>query len=49
MIWNTKQLAGFKAVHIFSERYFQTDMNPFPVNIPFMDKPGSWLEELHLN
>ena len=37
-----KQLAGFKTVHIFSERYFQTDVNPFPANIPFMDKPGSW-------
>ena len=25
-----------------SKRYFQTDINPFPVNVPFMDKPGSW-------
>ena len=42
MICNPKQLAGFKTVLIFSERYFQTDMNPFPVDIPFMDKPGIW-------
>ena len=42
MICNAKQLAGCKMVLIFSERYFQTDMNPFPANIPFMDKPGSW-------
>ena len=41
MICNAKQLAGFKTVHIFSERYFQTDMKPFPANISFMDKPVS--------
>ena len=43
MICNAKQLAGFKTVHIFNERYFQTDMKPFPANISFMDKPVSWL------
>ena len=42
MICNAKQLAGCKTVLIFSERYIQTDMNPFPANISFMDKPGSW-------
>ena len=35
MICNAKQLAGFQTVHIFSERHFQTDINPFPANIPF--------------
>ena len=42
MICNTKQLVGFKMVLIFSERYFETDMNPFPANIPFIDQSGSW-------
>ena len=42
MIFNAKQLAGFQAVHIFSERYFETDINPFPANVPFIGKPGSW-------
>ena len=42
MICNPKQVADFKTVLIFSERYFQTDLNPFPADIPFMDKPGSW-------
>ena len=41
MTCNAKQLAGFKKVLIFSERYFQTAMNPFLANIPFMDKSGS--------
>ena len=35
MICNAKQLAGFQTVHVFSERYFQTDINPFPANVPF--------------
>ena len=29
MIFNAKQLAGFQIIHIFSERYFQTDIVPF--------------------
>ena len=37
MIFNAKQLAGFKTVHIFSERHFQTDINPFPANVRVMD------------
>ena len=35
MICNAKQLAGFQTVNIFSERYFQTGINPFPANVPF--------------
>ena len=35
MIYNAKQLAGFQTVHIFSERHFQTGINPFPANVPF--------------
>ena len=35
MIYNAKQLAGFQTVHIFSKRYFQTDINPFPANVSF--------------
>ena len=35
MICNAKQLAGFQTVHIFSERHFQTDINPFPANVSF--------------
>ena len=35
MICNAKQLAGFQTDHIFRERYFQTDINPFPANVPF--------------
>ena len=35
MICNAKQLARFQTDHIFSERYFQTDINPFPANVPF--------------
>ena len=35
MIFNAKQLAGFQIIHIFSERYFQTDINPFPDIVPF--------------
>ena len=42
MIFNAKQLPGLQTVHIFSKRYFETDINPVPVNAPFMDKPGSW-------
>ena len=42
MIFNAKQLLGLQTVHIFTERYFETDINPFPVNAPFMNKPGSW-------
>ena len=42
MIYNAKQLPGFKMGHIFSERYFQTDINSFPANVPFVGKPGSW-------
>ena len=34
MICNAKQLAGFQTVHIFSDRYFQTDINPFPAKVP---------------
>ena len=49
MICNAKQLAAFgslsvhgshfrfKTVHIFSERHFQTDINPFPANVRVMD------------
>ena len=49
MTCNTKQLAG-STVHIFTERYFQTDINLFPVNIIlFMDKSDSWfLLEKHV-
>ena len=35
MICNAKQLARFQTDHIFSERYFQTGINPFPANVPF--------------
>ena len=35
MICNARQLARFQTDHIFSERYFQTDVNPFPANVPF--------------
>ena len=35
MICNAKQLARFQTDHIFSESYFQTDINPFPANVPF--------------
>ena len=35
MICNAKQLAGFQTVHIFSERYFQAGINPFPANAQF--------------
>ena len=35
MICNAKQLAGFQTVHILSEKYFQTGINPSPANIPF--------------
>ena len=42
MIFNAKQLPGLQTVHIFTERYFETGINPFPVNAPFMNKPGSW-------
>ena len=35
MICNAKQLAGFQTVHIFSERYIQTGINPFPANVSF--------------
>ena len=35
MICNAKQLSSFQTDHIFSERYFQTDINPFPANVPF--------------
>ena len=35
MICYAKHLAGFQTVHIFSDRYFQTDINPFPANVPF--------------
>ena len=35
MIYNAKQLAGFQTVHIFSDRYFQTDINPFPAHVSF--------------
>ena len=35
MISNAKQLAGFQTVHIFSERYFLTGINPFPANVLF--------------
>ena len=34
-ICNPKQLAGFQTIHIFSERYFQSGINPFPANILF--------------
>ena len=29
-------------VNIFNGRYFQTEINPFPVNVPFIKKPGNW-------
>ena len=32
---NTEQLAGFQTILIFSDRFFQTDINPFPANVPF--------------
>ena len=35
MICNAKQLAGFQTDHIFSGRYFQVDINPFPASVPF--------------
>ena len=35
MISNAKQLAGFQTIYIFSERYFQTDINPFQANVSF--------------
>ena len=35
MISNAKQLAGFQTIYIFSERYFQTDINLFPANVSF--------------
>ena len=35
MISNAKQLAGLQIVHSFSERYFQTGINPFPANVLF--------------
>ena len=37
-----KQLAGFQTVHIFSKRYIQTEINPFPAMF-HLNKPGSWL------
>ena len=35
MICNAKQWAGFQTVHIFSEKSFQTGINPFSANVPF--------------
>ena len=35
MICSAKHLAGFQTVHIFSEKSFQTDINPFSANVPF--------------
>ena len=35
IICNAKQLAGFQTICVFSERHFQTDINPFPANVPF--------------
>ena len=42
MICDAKQFTGFNTVHIFSKRSFQTDINPFPANAPFIGKPDSW-------
>ena len=35
IICNAKQLAGFQTIRVFSERHFQTDISPFPANVPF--------------
>ena len=35
IICNAKELAGFQTICVFSERHFQTDINPFPANVPF--------------
>ena len=35
MICNAKQLADFQTDHIFSERYFKIDINPFLANVQF--------------
>ena len=35
MICNAKQLVGFQTDHTFNERYFQTDINPFPAKVSF--------------
>ena len=44
MICNAKQLASFQTVHVFSERYFQKDINPFPANVPFKETISWFLQ-----
>ena len=44
MICNAKQLAGFQTVHVFSERHFQIDINPFPANVPFKETISWFLQ-----